>query len=127
MWCIFVIPVILLNTKYEIKYSIFCLLNHIAYLTIERLLYQPPRFILTFTSNRRLNLLRALKIKLRRQCDAFLLFMLLVCGHLRERADLLAPFMMFNCVFVTFPCDILGQMWYLIVSIPDFFHLSYLV
>ena len=28
-------------------------------------------------------------------------------------------FVMFNCVFVTFPCGILGQLWYLIVSIPD--------
>ena len=28
-------------------------------------------------------------------------------------------FVMFNCVFVTFPCGILSQMWYLIVSIPD--------
>ena len=28
-------------------------------------------------------------------------------------------FVMFNCVFVTFPCGILGQMWYLVVSIPD--------
>ena len=36
-------------------------------------------------------------------------------------------FVMFNCVFVTFPCDILGQMWYLIVSIPDLCRLSYFV
>ena len=28
-------------------------------------------------------------------------------------------FVMFNCVFVTFPCGILGQVWYLIVLIPD--------
>ena len=35
--------------------------------------------------------------------------------------------MMLNCVFVTFPCDILGQVWYLIVSIPDLCHLSYFV
>ena len=28
-------------------------------------------------------------------------------------------FVIFNCVFVTFPCGILGQVWYLIVSIPD--------
>ena len=34
-------------------------------------------------------------------------------------------FVMFNCVFITFPCGILGQAWYLIVSIPDFCHLSY--
>ena len=35
-------------------------------------------------------------------------------------------FVMFNCVFVTFPCGILGQVWYVIVSIPDLCHLSYL-
>ena len=34
-------------------------------------------------------------------------------------------FMLFNCVFVTFPCGILGQVWYLIVSIPDLCRLSY--
>ena len=34
-------------------------------------------------------------------------------------------FVMFNCVFVTSPCGILGQMWYLIVSVPDLCHLSY--
>ena len=34
-------------------------------------------------------------------------------------------FMMFNCVFDTFPCGILGQVWFLIVSIPDCCHLSY--
>ena len=34
-------------------------------------------------------------------------------------------FVMFNCTFVTFPCGILGQVWYLIVLIPDIFHLSY--
>ena len=28
-------------------------------------------------------------------------------------------FVMFNCVFVCFPCGILGQVWYIIVSIPD--------
>ena len=34
-------------------------------------------------------------------------------------------FVMFNYVFVTFPCGILGQVWYLIVSIPDLCCLSY--
>ena len=38
-----------------------------------------------------------------------------------ERADLLA----LVCVFITFPCGILGQVWYLIVSIPDLCHLPY--
>ena len=28
-------------------------------------------------------------------------------------------FMVLNCVIVTFPFGILGQVWYLIVSIPD--------
>ena len=34
-------------------------------------------------------------------------------------------FVMFNCTFVTFPCGILGHVWYLIVSIPDLCRLSY--
>ena len=34
-------------------------------------------------------------------------------------------FVMFNCDFVTFPCGTLGQVWYLIVFIPDLCHLSY--
>ena len=34
-------------------------------------------------------------------------------------------FVMLNCVFVFNPCGILGQVWYLIVSITDFCHLSY--
>ena len=33
-------------------------------------------------------------------------------------------FVMFNCIFVIFPCDILGQVGYLIVSIPDLCCLS---
>ena len=34
-------------------------------------------------------------------------------------------FVTFKCVFVTFPCGILGQVWYLIVSILDLCRLSY--
>ena len=34
---------------------------------------------------------------------------------------------LFGCVFVTFPGGILGQVWYLIVSIPDLCHVSYFV
>ena len=34
-------------------------------------------------------------------------------------------FVMLICVFVTFPCGILGQVWYLIVSIPDLCRLSF--
>ena len=42
-----------------------------------------------------------------------------------ERADLLALVGDIYCIFVTFPCGILGQVWYLIVSFPDLCHLSY--
>ena len=42
-----------------------------------------------------------------------------------ERADLLALVGDVYCIFVTFPCGILGQMWYLIVSFPDLFRLYY--
>ena len=34
---------------------------------------------------------------------------------------------MSNCDFVTYPCGILGQMWYLIVLIPDLCRLYYFV
>ena len=34
-------------------------------------------------------------------------------------------FVMSNCDFVTFPCGILGLVWYLVVLIPDLCHLSY--
>ena len=42
------------------------------------------------------------------------------CGHLLERANLLGLlYVVFTNVFVTVLCGILGQVWYLIVSIPD--------
>ena len=44
-----------------------------------------------------------------------------------ERADLLALVFMSNCDCVTLPCGILGQVWYLIVLIPDLCRLSYFV
>ena len=43
----------------------------------------------------------------------------------RERTDLLALVCDVYCDFVTFPFGILGQVWYLIVSIPDPCCLSY--
>ena len=44
------------------------------------------------------------------------------CGHLLGRADLLVLlYMMFSCVFVIFPYGVLGQVWYLMVLIPDIF------
>ena len=70
-------------------------------------------------------------------CGSFLLFLFCVCHAFStvhcslvvtcwERADLLALlYVMFYCIFVTFPCDALGQVWCMIVSIPDFCLLSY--
>ena len=42
-----------------------------------------------------------------------------------ERADLLALVGDVYCIFVTYPCGILGQVWYLIVLFPDLCHLSF--
>ena len=42
-----------------------------------------------------------------------------------ERVDLMALVGDVNCIFVTFPCGIPGQVWYLIVSFPDLCLLSY--
>ena len=42
-----------------------------------------------------------------------------------ERADLLALVSDVYCIFVTFPCGILGQVWYLIILFPDLCRLSY--
>ena len=43
-----------------------------------------------------------------------------------ERANLLALLcVMLYCVFVTFLCSVLGQVWYLIVSISDLCLLTY--
>ena len=42
-----------------------------------------------------------------------------------ENADLLALVGDVYCIFVTFPCGTLDQVWYLIVSFPDLFRLPY--
>ena len=42
------------------------------------------------------------------------------------RAKLLALVCDVDCIFVTFQCGIMGQVWYLIVLFPDLCHLSYL-
>ena len=43
-----------------------------------------------------------------------------------ERDVLLALVGDVYCIFVLFPCGILGQAWYLIVSFPDLCRLSYI-
>ena len=45
----------------------------------------------------------------------------------RARADLLALVVDVYCIFATFPCGILGQVWYLIVSFPDLCCLFYFI
>ena len=43
-----------------------------------------------------------------------------------ERVNFLALlYVMFSCVFVTFPCGVLGQVRYIIVPIPDICLLTY--
>ena len=65
-------------------------------------------------------------------CYSCLVFVMLTCLFI---AALWSPagkgltsrllFVMFNCVFVSFTCGILGQIYYLIVWIPDLCRLSY--
>ena len=64
-------------------------------------------------------------------CGSILLFMFHVCHAFMsvhyslvvtcwEMAGLLATLcVMFSCIFVFFPCGVLGRVWYLIVSISD--------
>ena len=54
-------------------------------------------------------------------CHVFESVHLLPCGHLPRKGSSLGS----CCNFVTFPCGILGQVWYLIVLIPDFCRISY--
>ena len=53
------------------------------------------------------------------------LFIAALCSPAGKGLTSWPLFVMFNCVFVTFPCGILGQVWYLIVLIPDLCRLSY--
>ena len=58
-------------------------------------------------------------------CVALLLCICFTCWG---RADLLALlYMVFYCVFVTFPCGVLGRVWCLILSIPEISSLLILI
>ena len=67
--------------------------------------------------------------------DPFLSFMFRVChAFLSVHCSLVVTcfllahvYVMFSCVFVTFPFGVLGQVCYLIVSIPDLNPLTYFV
>ena len=68
-------------------------------------------------------------------CGSFLLFISCVCQSFASvhcclvvtywaKADLLTLVCVVHYVFVSFPCGILGQVWYLIVSSTDLCRLS---
>ena len=62
-------------------------------------------------------------------CVIIMLLRLFVAALLSPAGKALTTwflFVMFNCVFVSFPCGILGHVWYLIVSILDLCRLSYI-
>ena len=54
------------------------------------------------------------------------LFIAALWSPARKRLTSWLLFVMFSCIFITFPCGILGQVWYFIVSIPDLCTLTYL-
>ena len=63
-----------------------------------------------------------------RICHAFLSVHYSLVVTCWERAALLALlYVMFSCVFFTFPCGVLGKVWYVIASIPDLCLLTYFV
>ena len=81
------------------------------------------------TDNRLISILASFVDPLCYLCLVFVmpshLFIAALLSPAGQRADLLALVCVVHCVFVTFPCGILGQVWCLIVSIPDLYHLSY--
>ena len=48
-------------------------------------------------------------------CHVFALFIAALWSPAGKGLTSWLLFVMFNCVFVTFPCDILSEVWYLIV------------
>ena len=61
-------------------------------------------------------------------CFVFVLFscLFITAMHVATCWERAPPLnVMFCCVFVTFPCGVLGKAWCLIVSIPDLSLLSY--
>ena len=58
-------------------------------------------------------------------CYLYFVYVLLSCLFIATlwspawKRDNLSTLLHMICVFVTFPCGVLGQLWYLIVSIPE--------
>ena len=59
-------------------------------------------------------------------CFRACLFIVASWSHAGKGLTSWLLFVMSNCELVTFPCGILGQVWYLIVLIPDLCPVSYL-
>ena len=55
------------------------------------------------------------------------LFIAALCSPAEKGLTSWLLFVMFNFGFVTFPCGILGQVWYMIVSIPDLCRISLVI
>ena len=67
-----------------------------------------------------------------RLCHLCLVFVMLsrlfIAALWSPAGKVLASWLLFvssNCDFVTFPCGILGRVWYLIELIPEICHLSF--
>ena len=60
-------------------------------------------------------------------CDAFASVHCCLVVTCWERADLSALVGDVHCIFVTFLCGVLGQVWNLIVLFPDICGISYFV
>ena len=56
---------------------------------------------------------------------SFRLFIAVVWAPAGEGLTSWLFFVVFNCIFETFQCGTLGQVWYLIVSIPDLCRIFY--
>ena len=52
-------------------------------------------------------------------CVLSVILSCLFLATLWSPAILALLYVMFSCVFVTFPYEVLGKLWYLSVSIPD--------
>ena len=70
-------------------------------------------------------LLWIISVVMFRVCHAFLSVHCRLVVTCWERVNLLALlYVMLSCYFVTFPCGVLGQVWYLIV-LPSYLLLKY--
>ena len=53
------------------------------------------------------------------------LFIVALWSPAGKRANLVFMCVIFSCVFVTFPYGVLGQVWHLILSVPDLGRFTY--